>query len=767
MLLLRNPFQNGVPGDPSPLSERLNSPTGLARQGGPDPQLTAPQAGLIRSFADTTPEAQGPSATAGRPGVAQGAEVFVSDGSPSNPSPVAMTPSQPAAATPPAPAAMAVASDQPSTPAALPTTSLRQPFSRFSEIATSTNPPSVPVAPSMHATATLPAPAAMAVVSDQRPTAAAQPTTSLQQPFSRFSEIATSTNPPSVPVAPSMPATVTTPGPAGTAAVSAQPPAAGAQLTTSLRQPFSQFSQIATPANPRSAQAAPSTSLQQPAGLFTTTAPPASQTAILVSQGPVTVTPSSPASAAATLASPGPATVTPSAASRAASAGVPATATGQPIASSTSAAPRAQSTESSAPVAGAVSADAQRTALAAASPTANRYVTEPKSAAASSGMAVFPMQIPQRADRIATGGSPNKTSTTGILLAQAAGPAGGPLADSSAGGISATSAGLEPGMAPCEGAQILARVGSEIILAADLAGPVNEMIMLNKDKIPPEQIELARRQLTRRMLDSRIETKLAYLDAKRQLPAESLTRVEKNISDAFDREEIDRMMKRSQADSRQALEGKLQSLGSSLELKRRAFIEQMLAQQWIRQKVKVEGEVSHEEMRSYYHEHIAEFETPAQARWEELEVRFARHPSREQAYALMAQMGNQILSGMPLAEVARRGSEGITASSGGQRDWTSRGSLVSQELDGALFGLPIGQPSQIIEDKTGFHILRVVERKEAVRTPFTEAQVEIRKKIKEQRVDSQMKAYLEKLRRQVPVWTVFDDASGKAGNARG
>lgn len=326
-------------------------------------------------------------------------------------------------------------------------------------------------------------------------------------------------------------------------------------------------------------------------------------------------------------------------------------------------------------------------------------------------------------------------------------------------GVSAAP-GLEPGLAPCEGAQILARVGSEIILAADIAGPVNEIIQMNKDKIPPEQIEIARQHLTRRFLDARIETKLAYLDAKRNLPAEALAKVERNIRDVFDREEIEKLMKRAHADSRQDLENKLQSLGSSLELKRQTFVEQALAHQWMRQKVKVDGEVSHEEMHAYYRDHITEFETPAKARWEELEIRFSKHPNRQEAYALIAQLGNRVLGGTPLAEVARQGSEGLTASTGGQRDWVTRGSLVSQELDHALFGLPVGEPSQIIEDKTGLHILRVLERKDAVRTPFTEAQVEIRKKIKDQRTEAEMKAFLDKLRRQVPVWTVYDDKPG-------
>ena len=78
----------------------------------------------------------------------------------------------------------------------------------------------------------------------------------------------------------------------------------------------------------------------------------------------------------------------------------------------------------------------------------------------------------------------------------------------------------------------------------------------------------------------------------------------------------------------------------------------------------------------------------------------------------------------PLAAVARADSDGRTAAAGGLRDWTTKGSLAAEELDRALFGLPIGQLSPILESDTGYHIVRVIDRQEATRTSFPEAQDE-------------------------------------------
>jgi parvulin-like peptidyl-prolyl isomerase len=137
-------------------------------------------------------------------------------------------------------------------------------------------------------------------------------------------------------------------------------------------------------------------------------------------------------------------------------------------------------------------------------------------------------------------------------------------------------------------------------------------------------------------------------------------------------------------------------------------------------------------------------------------VRKSRHPGRDEAVGLLGHMGNQVLDGAKLNEVARAGSEGSTACDGGLHDWTNKGSLVSNTLENAIFSLPVGQLSQIIETDTGYHIVRVIQRQDESVTPFLEAQVEIRNKIVRQRKQKQIDEYIAKLHERTPVWTKFD-----------
>jgi len=159
---------------------------------------------------------------------------------------------------------------------------------------------------------------------------------------------------------------------------------------------------------------------------------------------------------------------------------------------------------------------------------------------------------------------------------------------------------------------------------------------------------------------------------------------------------------------------------------------------------------------AYYRQHQDEFTTPARARWEELMVGFSKHPSKSAAGEAIARLGNRVCAGEPFAEVARNGSDGITASDGGQWKWTTKGALVCEALDRALFELPVGRLSPLLESETGFHIIRVIEREDAQVAPFLEAQVEIKKKMSEERRQKQIREYLAKLQARTPVWTVFD-----------
>jgi hypothetical protein len=205
-------------------------------------------------------------------------------------------------------------------------------------------------------------------------------------------------------------------------------------------------------------------------------------------------------------------------------------------------------------------------------------------------------------------------------------------------------------------------------------------------------------------------------------------------------------------------------LGSSLDDARRTFNEKALASEWLRSKVKINEEVNPADMVEYYQAHLDDYEFPSQARWEELMVGKNRFNHPRQAYAELAEMGNAVWQkvaadpetrGPAFAELAKAKSDGFTAKEGGVHDWTTKGALKAQVIDKALFTLPVGQMSQILETDEAFHIVRVLERKEAGRKPFSEVQADIRDQLKQERFRQGVEKYLNELHRTARIWTVF------------
>jgi parvulin-like peptidyl-prolyl isomerase len=312
---------------------------------------------------------------------------------------------------------------------------------------------------------------------------------------------------------------------------------------------------------------------------------------------------------------------------------------------------------------------------------------------------------------------------------------------------------------PLLAAQAMARVGPEVILLGDVVGPVNQQLAarLRDGVIGPADIERERELLMRRAITNLIDQKLVLTVARRDIPAEALPKIEQSINEQFDKTQLKNLLEQTGAKTTQELAEMLKQSGSSLARQRKLYFERSVMQEWIRREVDFNPEVTHDDMLMYYREHTDEFAIKGQARWEELAVRFEEFPTKADAWRAIAEMGNRVLSRQAsFAQVAREQSQGATASAGGARDWTSRGSLAAKEMDAALFSLPVGQMSRILEGPTGFHIIRVVERQDDSMRPFVEAQVEIRDTIRKQKTDRGIQGYLAELRANTPVWTIFD-----------
>jgi len=320
-----------------------------------------------------------------------------------------------------------------------------------------------------------------------------------------------------------------------------------------------------------------------------------------------------------------------------------------------------------------------------------------------------------------------------------------------------------PGAESLGNTKVIARVGPEVVLEGDLLTPTAlEWLAKVTPGMKPEQVRELKVQICKQVLPQHVDSLIVFVDACRTIPEARLPEIEKKVNEAFDSQQLPQMVKAAGLNSAAEYEAQLRSRGQSIDRVRKMFFERALAQQWVQQKVNSDAEIPHAEMIALYQARLADYDFPAKARFEQLTVKVGRTRTRQEAWNQLAEMGNDVLEGRSFADVAKERSEGPAASRGGQFDWTTKGSLVSKVIDEAIFTLPTGQLSAILEDGDSLHIVRVVERVDAGRTPFIEAQVGIKDQLVLERRKKELDDYLSKLRERTPVWTIFDADSGNS-----
>jgi parvulin-like peptidyl-prolyl isomerase len=112
---------------------------------------------------------------------------------------------------------------------------------------------------------------------------------------------------------------------------------------------------------------------------------------------------------------------------------------------------------------------------------------------------------------------------------------------------------------------------------------------------------------------------------------------------------------------------------------------------------------------------------------------------------------DQIRKGADFAEMAGKYSEDLaTAKRGGDLNYFEKGRMVPQFAD-AAFSLKVGQVSDPVETTYGFHIIKVVDHRDATTVSFEKAKPSIIDELKSQKEETLVETYLAKLRGEAKI----------------
>jgi peptidyl-prolyl cis-trans isomerase SurA len=230
--------------------------------------------------------------------------------------------------------------------------------------------------------------------------------------------------------------------------------------------------------------------------------------------------------------------------------------------------------------------------------------------------------------------------------------------------------------------------------------------------------------------------------------------------------QLDDVRKKNNLNSMEELEKAVEGEGISWEEYKSQMRNNLLTQEVIRKEVGSRIDIGSDEVKKYYEEHKQEFNRPEQVVLAEIFLSTdGKTPEEVAAIQKKADdLLGRVKKGEEFSELAKRHSEGSTAKDGGPLGTFEHGQL-SKQLEDEVFKMDKGQVTEVIQTKTGFEILKVLDHYQAGLQPMDKVETEIMNRIYMKRMQPTLRTFLAELREQsyVMVKPGYTDSAAIAG----
>jgi peptidyl-prolyl cis-trans isomerase SurA len=212
---------------------------------------------------------------------------------------------------------------------------------------------------------------------------------------------------------------------------------------------------------------------------------------------------------------------------------------------------------------------------------------------------------------------------------------------------------------------------------------------------------------------------------------------------------LDEIRKQNNLSSMEDLEKAVEGSGIPWEDYKTQIRNGILTQEVIRQQVGGRLDIPSDEVKKYYDAHKDQFNRPEQVELSEIFLSTeGKSPEEMAAVRTKADdLHNRAVKGEDFAEMAKRYSEGSTAKDGGDLGRFERGQLAPQ-LEEAVFKLDRNGVSDVIQTKTGFEVLKVLNHYDAGLQPLDKVETEIMNKLYTEKMEPALRNYLAELREE-------------------
>jgi peptidyl-prolyl cis-trans isomerase C len=164
--------------------------------------------------------------------------------------------------------------------------------------------------------------------------------------------------------------------------------------------------------------------------------------------------------------------------------------------------------------------------------------------------------------------------------------------------------------------------------------------------------------------------------------------------------------------------------------------------------------ISDSEAKSYYDNNPTYFQQQAQVKISHIMIRFpSDQTKKDEAKKKIEDVKKRLKAGDDFEALAKDISEDPNSkNNGGELGYFSKGELP-KSFETAAFALKTGETSDIVESDSGYHILKLVEKKDAKTTTYEEAKDNIINSLKNVKANTAVNGYLTELKNKSTIQT--------------
>jgi len=164
-------------------------------------------------------------------------------------------------------------------------------------------------------------------------------------------------------------------------------------------------------------------------------------------------------------------------------------------------------------------------------------------------------------------------------------------------------------------------------------------------------------------------------------------------------------------------------------------------------------EVTEEEIKAYYDSHTNFFKKPGQVRASHILIKVepgANEKDKAKAREKIEKIRQRLVKGEDFGALAREFSQCPSSAKGGDLNYFGRRQMA-KPFEDAAFALKVGELSDVVETRFGYHLIKVTDKKPASTYSYKDVKNRIRKNLVREKTRIEVSNYVQKLKKAAKI----------------